>query len=197
MTVVPTALTALTAPTALARIHGRPAAGVPRWAMRTAYATALITVPSSVWRVAAFVVEAPLVRRTDGPPPGHGPILFEGVGYIVGLSLLSEVLAFLALGLVCRWGEVWPRWVPGAGGRPLPVLAAVVPAGLGAAALLVLPYALAVIASGRMLNGMPAGPIAQGWQVPVFWAAYLPLAAWGPLLGVLTVHYYRRRRAAA
>jgi hypothetical protein len=25
--------------------------------------------------------------------------------------------------------------------------------------------------------------------------AYLPLLAWGPLLGAVTVHYYRRRRA--
>ncbi|MFE2407608.1 hypothetical protein ACFXDE_04600 [Kitasatospora sp. NPDC059408] len=30
----------------------------------------------------------------------------------------------------------------------------------------------------------------------VFYASYWPLAAWGPLLGILTVHYYRRRKAA-
>lgn len=28
-------------------------------------------------------------------------------------------------------------------------------------------------------------------------AAYLPLLVWGPLLGALTVHYLRRRMAAA
>jgi hypothetical protein len=183
-------------PAVLAKVHGRPAPGVPRWAMLAAYATALITLPSSIWRIAAFVFDAPLVVHSTAPRPGHGPVLFEGVGYIIGLSLLSEVLAFLALGLVCRWGEVWPRWVPGLGGRRVPVPAAVVPAGLGAVALLVFPYALAVIASDRMLDGTPAAPITQGWQDVAFWAAYLPLAAWGPLLGVLTVHYYRRRRAA-
>ncbi|WP_416876051.1 hypothetical protein [Kitasatospora sp. SC0581] len=41
-----------------------------------------------------------------------------------------------------------------------------------------------------------AGVVTHGWQTVVFWIGYLPLAAWGPLLAVLTVHYYRRRRAS-
>jgi hypothetical protein len=184
-------------PTILARVHGRPAAGVPPWAMLAAYAAALTTVPSTVWRIAGFVLDAPLVVDDTGPREGHGPVLFDGPAYIFTLSAVSEVLAVLALGLVCRWGEVWPRWVPGLGGRRVPVMAAVVPAGLGATALLVFPYALVMIASGRMVDGTPAAPITAGWQTPVFWVAYLPLAAWGPLLGVLTVHYYRRRRGPA
>lgn len=186
----------MTARTVLRKLHGRTAVGVPRWAMLAAYAAALTTLPSSIWRITAFAFEAPLVERMDAPPPGHGPILFEGVWYIITLSLLSEVLAFLALGLVCEWGEVWPRWIPGLGGRRVPTLAAVIPASLGATALLIFPYALAMMASGRMLNGSPATPITEGWQTVAFWIAYLPLVAWGPLLGILTVHYHRRRRAA-
>lgn len=184
----------MSAPTILTRVHGRPAAGVPRWAMLAAYAAALTTLPSTVWRIAGFVLDAPVVVSPGGLREGHGPILFEGPAYILTLSVVSEVLAVLALGLVCRWGEVLPRWVPGLGGRRVPIMAAVVPAGLGATALLVFPYAFVMIASGRMLNGVPAEPITQGWQTPVLRIAYLPLAAWGPLLGVLTVHYYRRRR---
>jgi hypothetical protein len=31
------------------------------------------------------------------------------------------------------------------------------------------------------------------WGNWLLTACYLPVAAWGPLLGVVTVHYYRRR----
>ncbi|SCF17877.1 hypothetical protein GA0070607_6516 [Micromonospora coriariae] len=187
----------MTARTILSKLHGRSAVGVPRWAMLAAYAAALTTLPSTIWRITAFVFEAPLVKRLDAPSPGHGPILVpEGVWYIITLSLVSEVLSFLALGLVCEWGEVWPRWIPGLGGRRVPALAAVIPASVGATVLLIFPYALAMMASGRMLNGSPSTPIIEGWQSAAFWIAYLPLVAWGPLLGILTVHYSRRRRAA-
>ncbi|MBF9130289.1 hypothetical protein I0C86_15180 [Plantactinospora sp. S1510] len=186
----------MTAATVLRKLHGRTAVGVPRWAMVAAYAAALTTLPSAIWRITAFVLDAPLVKRFDAPLPGHGPVLFEGMWYILALSLISEVLAFLALGLVCEWGEVWPRWIPGLRGRRVPPLAAVIPAGLGATALLIFPYALAMIASGRMVNGSPLTSFTEGWQSVAFWVAYLPLAAWGPLLAILTVHYHRRRRAA-
>ncbi|MFE9656955.1 hypothetical protein [Micromonospora sp. NPDC006431] len=186
----------MTARTVLRKLHGRTAVGVLRWAMLAAYAAALTTLPSTIWRITAFVFEAPLVKRMDAPPLGHGSVLFEGVWYIITLSLVSEVLAFLALGLVCEWGEVWPRWIPGLRGRRVPTLAAVIPASLGAIALLIFPYALAMMASGRMVNGSPDTPITEGWQSVAFWIAYLPLAAWGPLLGILTVHYRQRRRAA-
>ena len=49
---------------------------------------------------------------------------------------------------------------------------------------------------GRMIDGTHhTGLVVHGWQAVTFAVAYAPLAAWGPLLGLLTVHYYRRRRA--
>jgi hypothetical protein len=42
----------------------------------------------------------------------------------------------------------------------------------------------------------PAARVVHGWQAVVFGVAYAPLAVWGPLLGIVTVHYCRRRRAA-
>ncbi len=110
--------------------------------------------------------------------------------------MVSEALAFLCFGLVARWGEVWPRWIPLLGGRPVPVLAAVVPAGLGSAVLMTFPYAMVMFSLGLNIRGGPGGMITHGWQTVVFWVSYLPLAAWGPLLVVLTVHYYRRRTAS-
>ncbi|MFE0459507.1 hypothetical protein ACFW1A_09630 [Kitasatospora sp. NPDC058965] len=181
------------------RLHGRRAEGVPRWAARAALAVTLCTLPSCLWRIAAFALDAPLVERGATAPAGHGPELVGASWWYVSvLSLVSEALALLAYGLVSRWGEVWPRWVPGLAGRRVPVAAAVVPAGLGATALLVFPYALLMFARGRMLDGSHAvGLVTHGAQTVAFWVAYLPLAAWGPLLGVLTAHYYRRRRRTA
>ena len=187
----------MTAGAILTRLHGRTAKGVPRWAVLAAYATTLTTLPSCVWRIAAVNLHAPLLERTTTPPRGHGPVLFTGLWYVVALSVVSEVLAYLTVGLVSEWGEVVPRWIPGLGGRRVPALAAVVPAGLGATVLtLLFPYALIMLSLGRMINGTRGtGVIVHGWQAVAFTMTYAPLAAWGPLLGIVTVHYHRRRRA--
>ncbi|MDH6112136.1 hypothetical protein P3T36_006837 [Kitasatospora sp. MAP12-15] len=189
----------MTARTILAKLHGRTAVGVPRWAVWTAYATTLTTLPSCVWRIVAINLHGPLLERSATVVHGHGLVLFTGLWYVVALSIVSEGLAYLTVGLVSEWGEVVPRWIPGLGGRRVPILAAVVPAGLGAAVLSVLfPYTLLMLSLGRMVNGTRGtGVVVHGWQAVVFAVSYAPLAAWGPLLGTVTVHYYRRRRRAA
>ncbi|MGW3045287.1 hypothetical protein ACWC9T_35800 [Kitasatospora sp. NPDC001159] len=183
--------------TFLARLHGRTAAGVPRWAVRVAYAISLTVLPAGLWRVLSVDFRIPLMEApSDGRPP---PDWFGGEWwYVIGLSAASEALAFLAVGLVCVWGEVWPRWIPWLRGRRVPILAAVIPAGLGATFnTLLWPYSMTMISFGRRVDGgINPGANTHGWQDVVFYGAYWPLAAWGPLLGILTVHYYRRRRAA-
>ena len=181
--------------TILTKLHSRTAAGVPRWAVWTAYAVTLTTLPSGIWRIAAINFGAPLLEH-DATAPGAPETFGGGWWYIIGLSVFSEALAFLAVGLVARWGEVWPRWIPGLRGRRVPVLAAAIPAALGSVALLIFPYALFMIALGLKTNGEPTELVVHGGQAVAFWIAYVPLAAWGPLLGILTVHYYRRRRSA-
>ncbi|MEV0534131.1 hypothetical protein [Kitasatospora sp. NPDC050463] len=175
--------------------HVRTAAGVPRWALLAAYATTLTALPSGIWRIAAMIFGVPLLEHDAAVPAS--PAFSLGWWYIIALSVVSEALAFLAVGLVAQWGQVWPRWIPGLAGRRVPPLAAVVPAGLGATVLMVFPYAMVMFAFGRKLDGEPAEIITHGWQTVLFWVCYLPLAAWGPLLAVLTVHYHRRRRGAA
>ncbi|MFD0345415.1 hypothetical protein ACFQ0M_03610 [Kitasatospora aburaviensis] len=119
--------------------------------------------------------------------------------YVVLLSVVSEVLAFAAVGLIAPWGEVFPRWIPGLRGRRVPVAAAVVPAGLGAAVLTVVPlYSAVMLAGGRTLTGQPldAGiPLAtHDWRTVVLVVCYAPLLLWGPMLAAVTVGYWRRRR---
>ena len=52
-----------------------------------------------------------------------------GFGYVVGLQVM--------LGLVQRWGEVFPRWMIGLAGHRVPIALAVVPASLASVLLIV------------------------------------------------------------
>lgn len=77
---------------------------------------------------------------------------------------------------------------PGVGG--VPPLAAVLPAGLAAVLLTVVTVTGAAGWSGEFeVAGSPSGAAAG-----LMTAAYLPLLAWGPLLGVTTLAYWLRRR---
>ena len=119
--------------------------------------------------------------------------------YVIVLSVVSELLALATVGLVSAWGEVFPRWIPVMRGRRVPALFAAVPAALGAAALTLLWTWMAVSMSlGLRIDGRPqaaTAPVSFGdWKGLVAVAAYAPLLVWGPLLGAVTISYWRRRR---
>jgi hypothetical protein len=99
------------------------------------------------------------------------------------LGTMGLVGAVLTLGLIQRWGEVFPRWIPGLRGRRVPIPLAVVPA-----LAVALPITSAGLMTGRLLitdfsavNLAAEGPA-------VLW----PL--WGAALAVAAVAYYYRRR---
>ena len=111
--------------------HGAPPP--PRWAQRAATLVVLTTLPSGLWRT-AMAVGIPVgvsdqIRHERYGFPGWGTV------YLFGLTLLLVGLALLTFGLVHRWGEVVPHWIPLVGARRVPPLAAVVPAGSGAGAV--------------------------------------------------------------
>lgn len=172
-----------------------PVVGVPRWARIAACTVPFTVLPSGLWRIGTCLFG-------DGREQGTGqlPSWLPGGVYVVFLSVLSELLAFTAVGLIAAWGEVFPRWVPVLGGNRVPIWAAVVPAALGAAALTVL-WTVAGVATeiaGTTVQGDPLpkdypGEAAHGWTAAAFYGSYAPLLLWGPLLGVLTVAYWKRR----
>ena len=117
---------------------------------------------------------------------------------MVALSIVSELLAFTAVGLVSAWGEAVPRWIPGLRGRRVPVLAAVIPAAYGAAILTLLWTWVAIsLGLGLTIQGRPLpanAPLNFGdWKGVLAVVAYAPLLLWGPLLGAVTIAYWRRR----
>jgi hypothetical protein len=107
--------------------------------------------------------------------------------YIVCLTLVSEGVALLTLGLVKPWGERVPRWFPLLGGRRIPPRPVVVTAATGAVAL----QAIWTFAFRRPdVPGL--GFESTGWEV-LFYTCYAPLLLWAPLLAAVTYAYYRRR----
>jgi hypothetical protein len=161
--------------------------------MAAAYAVPLCVLPSALWRLHAFFVR--------GVPPGCQRLVKPWEPYYVAsLSVVSLVAALLTIGLVRPWGEVTPDWVPVVGGRRIPVLAAIVSAAVGAAVIFGLyGYALLNAVVGvRQAPEIPGCP--DPWKGRHAWlavASYAPLLAWGPLLVIVTVAYYRRRTAGA
>jgi hypothetical protein len=126
-----------------------------------------------------------MVRLTWATPwpqglgPGDESMLDGGIrvfGLCLGLAALSG--AWLTIGLVRPWDRVWPRWVPGLRGRPVPVLAAVVPASLVATALCGAAVSIAVMAVQADGPGL---------------LLFIPAPIWGPALLMATYAYHRER----
>jgi hypothetical protein len=161
---------------------------VPGWVRWATYASILAPLPSALWRLglaAGLSMGFGADRLAALDVPGWGSL------YVGGLSLLTMGCALLALGLIRPWGEVVPGWIPALGGRRVPPLAAVLPAGLAAVLLTVLTVAGAAGWSREFdVAGSPGGAAAG-----LMTAAYAPLLVWGPLLGVTTLAYWLRRRS--
>jgi hypothetical protein len=162
----------------------------PPWARRAAALAVLTTLPSALWRM-AMAVGIPVGASDQIREERYG---FPGWGtaYVFGLSFLLVGLALLTLGLVQRWGEVVPRWMPLIGGRRVPPLVAVVPAGVGAGALTLLWVSI-------MSNVEPIWVYygLDGAERVLMTLCYAPLLLWGPLLGAVTLSYHRRHRPGA
>lgn len=171
------------------RSHLTPMPGVPAWVHWTAIAAALTPLPAAIWRLA-------LGFGFDVGFRGELGELYAAPGwitlYVIILAVLNDAVAYLAVGLVKPWGEVWPRWIPFLRGRRVHPLAAIVPAALGT-------WGLALIVVDQMQNwdsptnmGDPGAP--HGWRATWMLLSYMPMVAWPALLGVVTVAYGWRRR---
>jgi hypothetical protein len=109
------------------------------------------------------------------------------------LATLAVGGSLLTLGLVQKWGEVFPRWIPFLHGRRVPIWFAVVPASL---------VSVLVTTAGLMfvrltLTGKLGTILGEGVLSAENWAALAPellWPVWGVALGAATLAYYYRRR---
>ena len=167
-----------------------------RWARTAATVVQFTVLPAGIWRIGMETLAT--ITGHAGEGRGQVPVWLPMLVYVILLSIVSEVLAFTAYGMVASWGVVFPRWIPGLRGRRVPPLAAVIPAALGACILTVLWTGATVgVALGRDIQGRPMhadNPLnPDSWQGWLAIVCYAPLLLWGPLLGALTVAYWRRR----
>lgn len=147
------------------------------------------------WAVAVAVVipvgyAVTRIAWALGIPLGINAQLLDDLGDAVwtGAALGGLALggAVLTLGLIQRWGEVFPRWLPGLAGRRVPPSLAIVPASV--VALLVTSAGLMFVrmwltgALPDVLLDNPAALIPE-----LFWPV------WGVALAAATVAYSLRR----
>lgn len=163
---------------------------VPGWARIAAWAIPVLTLPSVIWRL-AMSIDAQI--NNDNPCMDTSTASPVEQVYVTALLPTVQLgLALLALGLIQRWGVVFPRWLPIVGARRVPIGFGAVAATAGAFGIVAL-----VVWSQVIQGGQPTGPLAEGCEQPTWdvvrW--YLPMALWPPLLLALVGHYVRRRRA--
>ncbi|MFI6532530.1 hypothetical protein ACIBHY_08790 [Nonomuraea sp. NPDC050547] len=160
-------------------------AGPRRWGRVVTVLAALGAAPYALARI-SWATPWPLFGfdpRTD-----RMVVLISGMdaatrlqGFLIGLGSLAAVV--LTFGLISRWGEVFPRWLPVVGGREVPVRAAVGAGTAGAAALCV------------SAPGVLAGAVQNSaWLDGVLFVVLFPCPVWGPLLAAAVYAYWVRRR---
>ena len=112
------------------------------------------------------------------------------------LAIFGLVGAVLTLGLVQRWGEVFPRWMIGLAGRRVPIALAVVPASLVSVLLvvggIVIWSHLDEMVARMVADGAKGMELIEGIAFPVGPTLLFPV--WGVALAVATLGYCYRRR---
>ncbi|SCE91968.1 hypothetical protein [Micromonospora mirobrigensis] len=165
------------------RTGGRPGWARPerarRWGRVAALGAALCPLPYAFVRLTWLTPWAiGLDRDIDDPA-----LRLQGGA----LGCAALIGAVLTVGLVSRWGEVVPGWVPVLGHRPVPVTWAVAPGGLVATAT-------CVAAPGLLLHAVETGGFGEGLRGVAFGLLFFPFPVWGPLLAAAVLAYALRRR---
>ena len=161
-------------------------AAAARWGRWAVYVAVAVPVGYALTRW-AFALGIPLGLTREGirQQAAESPGIWLG-GAI--LATMGAGGAVLTLGLVQRWGEVYPRWIPRLRGKPVRPRTAIIPATL---------VAILITSAGLMwLRWLILGRFQLEQET---WGLFLPQLfwpLWGIALGIATVAYYLRRRAA-
>jgi hypothetical protein len=111
--------------------------------------------------------------------------------WLSGLFLANFALvgAALMLGLVQRWGEVFPRWMAGLAGRRVPIALAVVPA-----AIMSVLFMVGGITMWSNYTQVVEAAAATEQDMAIVVGPVLLFPIWSVALAAATLGYYLRRR---
>ncbi|MEV4118723.1 hypothetical protein [Micromonospora sp. NPDC049645] len=165
---------------------------VPQWTRRWAYVAVALpvvgwAVPHGLWvlGVPIGISERELddIQRNLSTPVG------------VAITLVPPLAGLLVLGLVQRWGQRFPRWVPGLHGRQVPRRLAVIPAAVVALTLVSYGVLSIAVLVGDLIAGRSRwSDVWDGWAVT---ATLLVFLCWGVSMAVTTAGYALATSAAA
>lgn len=161
-------------------------AAAARWGRWAVYVAMAVPIGYALTRW-AFALYIPLGVTTAGlrQEAAESPGIWWA-GAI--LATMGAGGAILTLGLVQRWGEVYPRWIPHLRGKRVRPRTAIIPASL---------VSLLVTSAGLMfLRWLVLGRFRLEQDT---WGLFLPQLfwpLWGAALALATLAYHLRRRAA-
>ncbi len=158
-----------------------------RWGRIAVYVSMVVPVFYAVTRY-AWALGIPLGMSSESLHAGQESGLWTSGLFLATFGLVGAVLT---LGLVQRWGEVFPRWMIGLAERQVPIALAVIPASIVSVLLMVGGIA---IWSGWAQMANAAAAIGQDMGIVVGPTALFPV--WGAALAVATLGYYYRRRGS-
>ena len=157
--------------------------GAARWGRIVTYTAAIIPALYAVTRL-AWLAGIPLGVTDDFlAEMQRTGIVYAGAG----LGAFALVGTVLTLGLVQRWGERFPRWIPFARGRRVPIRLATIPASLVAV--------FVWSASVSLFTGEGSQALYDGTGL----ASRIPMMlwpVWAITLGLAAYAYHLRRRPA-
>jgi hypothetical protein len=164
------------------------AAGGPRWGRWVTWVAVAAPLPYAATRL-AWALGVPLGVPDEFMALYQADYVAKGVGLwrftLGGMALGGSILT---MGLIQRWGEVFPHWIPLLAGRRVPPPLAIVPATLVALAVTV---ASVTIWSGAAAGGIDLGLTGDSWGLG---GPMLVWPVWGISLGAATLAYHLRRR---
>jgi len=152
--------------------------GIPRWGRVVTIAAAVCPLPYACLRLLWLTPWALDLRADMDRAEVRMQGAFLGVAALVG--------CLLTFGLISRWGEIFPRWLPIVGGHPVPALLAVVPGTLVAAAA-------TMAGPGLLLSSIDSNGAGDGLAGVALTLLIFPFPIWGPLLGAAVLAYHLRR----
>ncbi len=159
-------------------------ANAARWGRIAVYAAMVVPVFYGFTRY-AWALGIPLGMTEEHWRQGQASGEWISGLFLANFGLLGAVLT---LGLVQRWGEVFPRWMIGLAGRRVPMALAVVPAAIMSVLLMV-----GGIAVWSGLAGMSEAA-GETLDVGIIVGPVLLFPAWSIALAAATLGYYYRRR---
>jgi hypothetical protein len=156
-----------------------------RWTRVAVYVAMVVPVLYALTRY-AWALGIPLGMSEEHLRLGQEKGTWTSGLFLANFGLVGAVLM---LGLVQRWGEVFPRWMLDLAGRRVPISLAVVPASIVSVLLMV-----GGISIWSGYSQLADGAVASGENLGIVVGPTLLFPVWAVALAVATLGYYYRRR---